>query len=392
MKTLCLKRWLLVLTALSLFKFTARADDAATNSLASIFANVHAQVAIPRRPSIIFIQFHGLGFGDLSCYGQTNFQTPNLDKLAAESIRFNNYLPGDTNAVAVQSALMTGKNSSADGVTVAQVLKNAGYFTGLFGEWNLVAQPWTQGFDDFAGTLNDETARNYYPDQLWRRLLHSVPNPTNGTSSDYLGQEMLYDNTGGKKGKYLPDYLLTTVMPNFIRINQPDKFNRFRPFFLLMNISAPRTAALGADDFPVPSDAPYSDEAWPQAAKNRAALITRLDGDIGRLFETLAKYKLTNNVVIFVSSSAPPEKFADPRLNFFRTPVDFQSSTNGNWNAPMIAWWPGHIAAGQVSDFKWSPVDFLPTAAQIGYITPPEKFDGKSILPVLLGQKNADQP
>ncbi len=371
-----------ILAALPAFNFAARADDA---SLASIFTNVHARVAILRRPSIIFIQCHGLGFGDLSCYGQTNFQTPNLDKLAAEGIRFNNYSPGDTNMIVAQSTLMTGKNLAASqSENVAQVLKNAGYRTGLFGEWNLGAQPWTQGFDGFAGFLNDDEGRNYYPDHLWRYAPRSIFNPTNGTVSDYVGHEMIYDNMDGKKGKYLPDFLLVTAMQNFVRINQPDKFNHFRPFFLLMNVPAPRSATLNQDDFPVPSDAPYSDEPWPQAAKNRAALITRLDGDIGRLFEELEKYKLTNNVAIFFSSSAAPEKFTDPKLDFFRTSADVPS--DGNPRALMIVWWPGHIPAGQVSDFRWSAADFLPTVADIGYAKLPEKGDGKSVLPTLLGK------
>jgi arylsulfatase A-like enzyme len=377
MKIFCLKHSLLVLAALSLFNFTARADDDATNSFASIFTNIHAQAAIPRRASIIFIQCHDLGYGDLSCYGQTNFQTPNLDKLAAEGIRFNYYSPGDTNVANVQTAFMNGKISTADGISVAQVLKNAGYATAILGEWPLASKPWLQGFDEFAGFFGDE-GTNYYADYLWR----FEPTSIYGQS---VGHEMIYDNTGGRKGKYMPDFLLITAVQNYVRAHQPDRFNHYRPFFLLVNLPAPRSAALDKDEFPVPSDAPYSEEPWPQAAKNRAALITRIDGDIGRLVEKLDKLGMTNNVAIFFTSSSAPKRFADEKLNFFRVPADVQR----NWSAPMIVRWPGKIPAGQVSDFNWSPADFLPMAAEIGFAKLPEKIDGKSILPVLAGEKSS---
>ncbi len=385
MKNFCLNRSLAVLTALVGWVATTQADD-----LASIFTNIHPKVALANRTSIIFIQCHGLGFGDLSCYGQTNFQTPNLDKLAAEGIRFNHYSPGDTNLVAVQSALMTGKNSAAPGDNnLAQMLKRVGYRTGLYGEWNLGDQPWKQGFDRFAGFLKDDEGRNYYPDYFWRYDPVGHVDVTNLSVQPFVGRESIQANLDGKKNSYLPDFLLGTVLKNCIHNDQPDRFNHFRPFFLLMNVPAPRSASADKVDFPVPSDAPYSDEPWPQAAKNRAALISRIDNNIGRMFEELNKAGMTNDIMVVFTSSAPPEKFADKKLDFFHTPADVQSRTAGDWSAPMIVWWPGHIPAGQVSDFKWSPVDFLPTAAVLSYAKTPEKIDGKSILPVLLGKQPA---
>src|SRR5580692_4994794 len=107
MNTFLFKCWPVVLGVLLAFAFSARADQDLT------FTNAHVRMSIPHRPSIIFIQCHGLGFGDLSCYGQTNFQTPNLDKLAAGGILFNHYTPGDTNMAAVQAALLTGQTGSS---------------------------------------------------------------------------------------------------------------------------------------------------------------------------------------------------------------------------------------------------------------------------------------
>jgi arylsulfatase A-like enzyme len=357
-------------------------------------------VAIPRRASIIFIQCHGLGYGDLSCYGQTNFQTPNLDQLAANGIRFTHYTPGDTNPAALTSALLNGTGTPSGGLTVAQTLKNLGYHTGMIGEWPLSVEPWKLGFDDFAGFLNPDEGTNYYADSFWRYTPKMFYNTISNSWTDWQpgdapnngGRELIFQNSGGQKVRYLPDFMLAGWMQNFVRSHQPDRYNGFDPFFLLVNLPAPRTATPGKDDFPVPSDAPYTDEPWPQAAKNRAALLTHLDGDIAALIEVLNQLGMTNNVAIFLTSGNVPEKFADPRLNFFRSAADLQNPQTNDWSAPMIVYWPGEVPAGQVSDYKWSARDFLPTAAQIGLCPAPENIEGQSILPLLLGRKMPDSP
>lgn len=368
--------------------------------LTSIFTNTAVRAAIPKRASIIFIQCHGLGYGDLSCYGQTNFQTPNLDLLAARGIRFTHYTPGDTNPAALISALLNGTSTPSDGLTVAQTLKNLGYHTGLIGEWPLSVEPWKLGFDDFAGFLNPDKGTNYYPDSFWRYTPDMFYNPMSnawtawqpGDGPNNGGRELIFQNSGGQKVRYLPDFMLAGWMQNFVRSHKPDRYNGFDPFFLLVNLPAPRTATPGRDDFPVPSDAPYTDEPWPQAAKNRTALLTHLDGDIAGLMEVLNQLKMTNDVAIFLTSDHVPEKFADPRLNFFRIAADLQNPQANDWSAPMIVYWPGVVSPGQVSDYKWSAKDFLPTAAQIGLCPAPENIEGHSILPLLIGRKMPDSP
>jgi arylsulfatase A-like enzyme len=334
--------------------------------------------AIPRRASIIFIQVDGLGYGDLSCYGQTNFQTPNLDKLAAEGILFTNY-SGENESSKSQAGLIYGKNSGSGEITVAQILKNSGYHTGLIGEWNLGdenssgAAPWQKGFDEFAGYFDPNDAENFYADYMFRYAPKEILDPTNNEREDFVGKEELYPNTQGKN-EYIPD-LFAAAAINFVKKNQPDQFNRWRPFFLLLNYKIPN------NKIEVPTDAPFSEEPWPQPEKNKAALISRIDGYVGQLQEQLQKIRMTNNAVIFFSGASVPKKTSEIDPDFFQSNI----STN-DFRVPMIVHWPTKIPAGQVSGYKWSPQDFLPTAAEIAFAQSPTNLDGTSVLPTLLGR------
>jgi arylsulfatase A-like enzyme len=373
MKRIYLNRSCFTLVLLAvLLEFSAPAQS-------FVFTNT-APAAIPRRASIIFIQVDGLGYGDLSCYGQTKFQTPNLDKLAADGIRFTNYFAADASSQP-QAALMFGKNSAPapEDVTAAQLLKNSGYHTGLIGRWDLgdensAVAPWQKGFDEFAGYLNPADAENFYAGYLFRYAPHSIYDETNRQFNTFVGREMIYPNTGGQKGEFIPD-LLTKSALNFVKNNLPDQFNHYRPFFLLLNYEIPNGRIIE------PTDAPFSEESWPQAEKNKAALVSRIDGYVGELQEQLQKIGMTNNVVIFFSSASVPKKtdLIDP--DFFHSNI----STN-DFRVPMIALWPGKIPAGQVSNYKWSARDFLPTAAEIAFANSPTSIDGTSVLPALLGQ------
>jgi uncharacterized sulfatase len=367
---------------------TAHAD------LAALFTNTApARTVLLRRPSIIFIQCHDLALGDLSCYGQTNFQTPNLDRLAQAGIRFTHYTGGADSAATIEQ-LLAGKISAPapDEPNLAQRLQASGYRTGLIGEWSLGSQPWLHGFDDFAGFLDEAAAQDYFPGELWRCLPNSVLDRTNNRLTTYIGKEMLYPNTGGHKDQYLPD-LFAKAMVNFVKNNEPDRFNHFRPYFLLVNFPAPRTATTGADNFPVPSDAPFTGEPWPQAAKNRAALITRLDSGIGRLLEQLNKSKLSNSVAIFFASSCAPEKFANTNLNFLLPQDNFRDAKKpAPQTLPLIVNWPGRAPAGRVSNLTVSALDIAPTALAMAYAKPVPGLTGISILPTLLGKSGTNAP
>lgn len=375
-----LNRLLILLAALTSLTAVAQTNWPA------LFSNVQNSAGgIPRRPSIIVIQCRDLAYGDLSCNGQTNYQTPNLDRLAAEGVRFTNYT-GGADSVATTAMLLAGQNGAAN---LAQVLQQQGYRTGFIGEWMFDdREPWRRGFEQFAGFFSDEEARNYYAPEIWR-----YPRPmydeSNRVTSVSLFHETLFKNTGGNKGQYIPD-LLVTAMNNFIRLATPDMANRWRPFFLVVNLPAPRSAAADQEVFPVPSDAPFTGEPWPQAAKDRAALMTRLDGGIGRMFEQLEKSKLTNNVAVFFASSAAPERFANTNLNFLLPKDNFRSTNNPAPRLPLLVRFPAKVPAGQVSGLKLTPADFAPTALEIGYAKPMTNFTGVSFFPQLQGKRETN--
>ncbi len=339
---------------------------------------------MPRRASILLIVADGLGAGDLSCYGQTQFQTPNLDKLAVGGIRFTNYLAGGVADSPALAALLIGKNTShlpgmdfsltGSDITIAQRLKDSGFRTCLVGGWNLGGPnsdgaPWRHGFGEFVGYFDPADALNPYPKSVWHYV--TKVNPTTYKMETINTRETIYANAG----LYTSD-LLTQWAINYIRQNQPQWFNHYRPFFLVVHYSIP-----GNGNRVVPTDAPFSEEAWPQPEKNRAAAIARLDGHIGQFIEQLGKFNQTSNTVVFFTSSTVPQKGggADPR--FFH-----ENSSPDDLHVPLIVSWPGKIPAGQVSGLECSARDFLPTAAALACLQATNNLDGASFSPALFGQ------
>ena len=393
---------LAALLGAALFGFSpgagAEASMASTNATSA---------PLPHRPSIILIVADGLGYGDLSCYGQTKFQTPNLDRLAAEGVRFTSYYAGGAVGSPSRAALLLGRDPghlkqradvdvplAADNITVAQTLQQSGYHTGLLGAWNLggdgtTGAPWHQGFDEFAGYFDPDDAQNYYADYVWRYAPRSFMNPTNNQMEDFIGREMLYANTTANKSIYTPD-LLTKAALNFVKINEPNKLNQYRPFFLLLNYNVP-----GPGTGPVPTDAPFSNEPWPQPEKNKAAMMARLDGYIGQLLEQLQKFGLTTNTAIFFTSDTGPQPGGGTDPTFFSSAGPFRGGRGnlyeGGLRVPMIVHWPAKIPGGQVSELQWAAWDFLPTATEIALVKPPADIDGLSVLPALTGQTQTNR-
>jgi arylsulfatase A-like enzyme len=365
----------------------------------------------PRKPSIIFIVADDLGYGELGCYGQTKIKTPNLDKLAGEGIRFTSFYAGSTVCAPSRAALMTGLHTGhgdirdndnsqslgANDLTVADYLKKAGYRTGLIGKWALgdagsTGMPHKKGFDEFVGYLNQTHAHDYYTDHLWRHQ-----NERNG-AAEFDGWTTFPENESGKKGLYIPD-LFGQAAINFVRYNKSDQFNNHRPFFLYLSYTIPHAnneeGGSTGNGMQVPGDAPYSSESWPQPEKNKAAMITRMDADIGRLMDKLKELKIDDDTAVFFFSDNGPHKEGgvDPKFLNAAGPLRGikRDLYEGGIRVPMIVRWPFQIKAGQTSDLAWADWDLLPTVCEMAYQKAPQKIDGISMLPTLFGETQTNQ-
>ncbi len=332
-----------------------------------------------KKPNILFILADDLGYGDLGCYGQKVIRTPNIDRLAAQGMRFTQFYAGSTVCAPSRCALMTGLHTGHAHVrgnalvplrpedrTVAELLKDAGYATGIVGKWGL-GEPGTagipnrKGFDEWFGYLNQTHAHNYYPDYLWKNQ-EKYP----------LHHEYSQD-------------LFTREALDFLRRH------RSHPFFLYLAYTTPHANnELGQHGLEVPTDAPYSKEDWPQNEKNFAAMVTRLDADIGKVLALLKQLKLDRNTLVLFSSDNGPHREGGQDPTFFHSSGPLRGIKRdlyeGGIRVPTIARWPGRIKARSVSDHAGAFWDFLPTAAELAGVSPPPGLDGISFLPALLGK------
>jgi arylsulfatase A-like enzyme len=350
----------------------------------------------PRKPSIVLILADNIGYGDLGRYGQAKIKTPNLDRLAKEGIRFTDFYTGSPEDVAARASLFTGMEPRhlhtdfnqalpAKATTLAEFLKQSGYRTGLIGEWNLgdtePAMPDKKGFDEFAGFLNASHARDYFTPRIWR-----LPAPP-----DTGGQMYFPENESGKRGRFMPDLMVQTA-ENFIRISKPELLNHYRPFFLCVAFPIPHVSASGAP----PGGSEYGDSPWPPLERIRATLISRMDEGIGKLMDKLAEMKInTNTIVIFTSVGGPKnEKGISPE--FFNSAGSLRgmqgSVYEGGIRVPLIIRWPAQIRPEQTSDQVCAVWDLFPTLAEAAYAKLPEKLDGVSLMPTLLGKPQKNSP
>ena len=354
------------------------------------------------KPNIIVILADDLGYGDLGCYGQRKIKTPHLDKMAAEGMRFTQAYAGCTVCAPSRSSLMTGQHTghtrirgnarhplAAEDLTVAELLKSAGYGTGLFGKWGLgeagsSGSPIRQGFDEFFGYFNQRHAHNYYPSYLWRNE-QRVPLRNTVSNEDAEGAGVAIQRLD-----YSHDLLAREALDFVDR-------HRDKPFFLYLALTIPHANnEAKAKGMEVPSDAPYSGEPWPEPEKNKAAMITRMDADIGRLMAKLKELKLDERTIAFFSSDNGPHKEGGNDPMFFNSSGPLRGIkrdlTEGGIRVPMIVRWPGRIKPGAVSDRVWAFWDFLPTVAEIAGVKPPKNIDGRSMLPTLMGRWQRQPP
>ena len=344
-----------------------------------------------RPPNIVFILADDLGYGNLGCYGQKVIATPNLDRMAAEGMRFTQAYAGCTVCAPSRCCLMTGLHTGharvrgntkpevpleAADLTVAEVLKKAGYRTGLFGKWGLghagtPGIPNRKGFDEFFGYHTQLQAHTYYPQQLW------------DNQSEYI----LPGNFGPKKRDWSPDLFL----PRALRfIDQ----NRARPFFLYFASTLPHADnELGrdtGDGMEIPSYGRYAGEKWPSPEKGFAAMVTRLDEDAGKILAKIKEAGIDGNTIVFFSSDNGPHHEGGHDPEFFHDHGALRGIKRdlyeGGIREPALVRWPGHIQPGAVSDHPWAFWDFLPTAAKLAGAAVPPGLDGIPFTGALLGQ------
>lgn len=337
-------------------------------ALFNVGQSAHGQTTAATRPDIIFILADDLGYGDLGCFGQKLIKTPNIDQIAKEGMRFTQAYAGATVCAPSRCSLMTGKHNGhaairgnqevqpegqlpmpADTFTVAHLMKQAGYATGLIGKWGL-GHPGSQstankmGFDYFFGYNCQRKAHEYYPEYLWRNEEQVMLNGTK-YSHDLLAEEAL----------------------EFIKTHQQ------QPFFLYLALTVPHAK------LQVPDTLAYDDQAWPADLKKLAAMVTRMDKDVGRITSLLKELSIEKNtLVIFASDNGAAYRdelfqHSGPLRGFKRDMYE------GGIRTPAIVRMPGKIPAGTVSEQVWTFADFLPTMSELTGVKVPGTIDGVSV-------------
>lgn len=356
------------------------------------------------RPNIVFILADDLGYGDLSCYGQTHFTTPSIDRLASEGMKFTQFYAGSTVCAPSRCSLMSGYHTGhgfirgnkadplGDGdypippetVTIAKLLKEAGYVNGCFGKWGLGGPrsegiPRKQGFDQFFGYYSQHNAHNYYPPFLYRN------------------EERLELD-----GKTYSHALIEKEALAFIRENKD------KPFFCYMPVTIPHAAMQVPEEYVVPWREKYPEfentigkYSFNTEVRNPVAsfagMMDRLDETVGKVLDLLEDLNLTENTIVFFSSDNGAHKEGGHRSDFFRSGGELRGYKRdlyeGGVRVPMLVRWPAKIKPGSVSEHLGAFWDMFPTladAAEIPESQRPKNLDGLSVLPTLIGE-NAKQ-
>jgi len=386
-----------------------------------------------RKPNVIFILADDLGYSDLSCYGQKRFKTPNIDKLAAEGMKFSQAYSGSPVCAPSRCSLLTGKHTGhsfirdndemgergdvwsdlikfegqrpipAGTFTLGHLFKGAGYKTACIGKWGLGAPgtdgiPNKQGFDFFYGYNCQRIAHTHYPPYLWRN-----------ETKEYLFENKFFvtheklpadkDPNDPKsyeryKGKQYDFDLMLDEAVTFINENKNN------PFFLYFTPTIPHVSLQAPDeaikefenafeDKPYKGEKQYLPQQKPRAAY--AAMITRLDKGVGKIMSLLKRLNLDEDtVVVFTSDNGATFNIGGYDPEFFKSNDDFNGAKatvyEGGIRIPLIARWPGKIKAGKETDQLFAFWDFMPTFAELAETKPASDTDGLSLLPTLTGK------
>lgn len=410
-----------------------RRDFIKTTSLgaAALALPIGEQTKPPARtPNIIYILADDLGMGEVGCYGQRKIRTPNIDRIAAEGMRFTAHYSGSPVCAPARCTLLTGLHTGhayirdndemgsrgdvwhdlslegqrpleAGTTTIGTMLQSAGYKTAAIGKWGLggpgsTGEPNRMGFDHFYGYLCQRIAHNHYPSYLWRNRekvplaneyvyphekLPAGADPSDVTSyARYIGKQFAAD-------------LMAEESLAFI------KANRAQPFFLYLAFTIPHAALQVPEDslaeylgtFP---ETPYFGAAGylphraPRAAY--AAMVTRMDTHIGRVMSLLKELELDDDTIVMFASDNGPTFNGGTDSAFFESAAGLrglkQDVYEGGIRVPFVARWPGHVPKGQTSAHPSAFWDLMPTFAELAGAKAPVNTDGVSLVPSLLGK------
>ncbi|HIM28231.1 MAG TPA: N-acetylgalactosamine-6-sulfatase [Planctomycetes bacterium] len=409
------------------------------SKICSVLAFTLAIVAVvpttadERKPNVIFILADDLGYRELGCFGQTLIQTPNIDRLATEGMRFTQHYCGNAVCAPSRCVLMTGKHPGhayirnnkatppegqepipSSEVTLAEVMKGQGYITGTFGKWGLggpgsAGEPLQQGVDRFFGYNCQSHAHSYYPSYLWSdttriQLNNDPPVPGHASLAKDADPSDPRSYDPFKGSDYAPDRINEQAL-EFIRQN------RDRPFFLYYPTVIPHVALHVPDEELKPylakgwNDPPftrpkggYTPHFTPRAAY--AAMITRMDRYVGNVLKLLEELKIADNtIVVFSSDNGTTHLGQEVDYKFFNSVGELRglkgSLYEGGVRVPTIVRWPGNIAAGSSSERVSGFEDWMPTMLDLvggQRKALPRSIDGISMAPTLLGRRQAARP
>ncbi len=384
-------------------------------------------VGAQSRPNIVFILADDLGYGDIGGYGQKKIRTPNIDRLAAEGMRFTAHYSGHNVCAPARCVLMTGlhsghayirENRQAKGFTEGQepvpagylslppVLKRLGYVLGGFGKWGLgpvgsSGDPLKQGLDRFFGYNCQAVAHNYYPTHLWDNDRQIALNNPKFAAHQRLSADADPADPAAYRGftgrDYAPD-LIAEQARRFVREN------RDRTFLLYFATTVPHLALQVPEDSLREYAGTFPEQPYPggrsylpnlQPCATYAAMITRMDREVGRLIDLIQELGLENNTLfVFTSDNGPLyDGLGGTDTDFFNSAGGFRgrkgSYYEGGFRVPCIVRWKGRIAAGSVSDRVTGFEDWLPTLLELAGAknAAPGGIDGISFAPTLLGEK-----
>ncbi len=349
------------------------------------------------KPNFVFILADDLGYGDLSCYGQKKFTTPNIDRLGSEGLKFTQFYAGSTVCAPSRCSLLTGYHTGhafirgnkenppligefpipPETITLAKKLKEAGYVNGAFGKWGLgtppsSGAPCNQGFDEFFGYYSQWDAHNYYPPYLHH----------NETKIELDGKTYSHD-------------LIEAEAIRFIRENKD------RPFFCYLPVTIPHAAMQVPEAYVGPFRKQFSEfentigkYSWNTEVRNPVAafpgMLSRLDETVRKVLELLQELGIDENTVVLFSSDNGPHKEGGHRSDFFESFGPLRGykrdMTEGGIRVPLLVRWPGRIRPGGVSETLGAFWDILPTFCELAGTEPPPGIDGISLVSTFLGK------